>query len=133
MEYKVISFEGHGDNRGTLISLEENINIPFDIKRVYYMYNTTMNVRRGYHAHKTLEQVLVCVRGKCKILLDDGKEKVHICLDQPGLGLHLKPGLWREMYDFSDDAVLMVVASELYDEDDYIRDYNAFLDYVDGE
>lgn len=133
MKYKIINFEEHGDNRGTLISLEEYKNIPFDIKRVYYMFDTKENVRRGYHAHKALEQVLVCVRGECKILIDDGNEKEYICLNKPNIGLHLKPGIWREMYDFSEDAVLMVVASELYIEEDYIRDYATFLNYVKGE
>lgn len=130
MEYQILTFEEHGDDRGTLIALEENKNIPFAIKRVYYMYDTGKDVRRGYHAHRQLEQVLVCVHGQCKILLDDGIEQQVIVLSNPNSGLYLKPGLWREMYDFSEDAVLMVLASEIYDEADYIRDYQKFTEYI---
>lgn len=130
MEYQVINFLEHGDNRGTLIALEQKKNIPFEIKRVYYMYDTKEGVRRGFHAHYNLEQVLVCVKGTCKILLDDGQKKEHVLLDSPNKGLYIKSTLWREMYDFSEDAVLLVLASELYDESDYMRDYEEFLRYV---
>ncbi len=123
-------FEEHGDERGILISLEEQKNIPFDIRRCYFMYNTLPGVRRGFHAHKTLRQVLVCVRGSCKILLDDGTEKQVVSLDRPNKGLYITADTWREMYDFSEDAVLMVLADQLYDESDYIRDYDAFLAYI---
>ena len=130
MEIKIVKFEEHGDSRGTLIALEQMINVPFEIKRVYYMYNAVPGVRRGFHAHKQLKQILVCVKGSCKILLDDGTEKVEVCLDEPNKGLIIESHLWREMFDFSDDAVLMVLASELYDESDYIRNYEEFLEYV---
>lgn len=133
MNIALLSFEEHGDDRGTLIALEQNKNIPFEIKRCYYMFDTVQGVRRGFHAHKTLKQVLVCVKGQCKVLLDDGKEKEHVSLDSPNKGLYIKSDIWREMYDFSEDAVLMVLASELYDESDYIRDYDEFLKYVDGK
>lgn len=126
-------FEPHGDERGQLIALEENHNIPFDIKRVYYMYDTGAGVRRGYHAHKCLRQILICVHGSCKILLDNGFEKETVTLDDPREGLYLESNTWREMFDFSSDAVLMVLASEWYDESDYIRDYDAFLRYVKEE
>ena len=126
-------FEPHGDERGQLIALEENHNIPFDIKRVYYMYDTGAGVRRGYHAHKCLRQILICVHGSCKILLDNGFEKETVTLDDPREGLYLESNMWREMFDFSSDAVLMVLASEWYDESDYIRDYDAFLRYVKEE
>ena len=128
MEIKIVKFEEHGDSRGTLIALEQMINVPFEIKRVYYMYNAVPGVRRGFHAHKQLKQILVCVKGSCKILLDDGTEKVEVCLDEPNKGLIIESHLWREMFDFSD--VLMVLASELYDESDYIRNYEEFLEYV---
>ena len=124
-------FEPHGDERGQLIALEENHNIPFDIKRVYYMYDTGAGVRRGYHAHKCLRQILICVHGSCKILLDNGKEKKVVPLEKPYEGLFVSNAMSREVFDFSPDAVLMVQASELYDEADYIRNYEDFLKYVE--
>lgn len=131
MKIVTYEFEEHGDERGTLIALEQFKNIPFDIKRVYYMFDTKEGVRRGYHAHKCLKQILVCVKGSCKILLDDGKEKESVLLDRPSKGLYIESNIWREMYDFSPDAVLMVLASELYTESDYIRNYDEFLKYVE--
>lgn len=130
MNITTFDFEEHGDERGILISLEEERKIPFDIRRCYFMYNTQPGVRRGFHAHKTLRQVLVCVRGSCKILLDDGREKAVVPLDRPNKGLYLSSDIWREMFDFSDDAVLMVLADQLYDEADYIRNYADFLAWV---
>ena len=130
MQVNVVELDEHGDNRGTLIALEQNKNIPFEIKRVYYMFDTKPGVRRGYHAHKCLKQILVCVHGECKILLDNGHEKEIVHLDRPNKGLIVESNMWREMFDFSQDAVLMVLASELYDEEDYIRNYENFLEYV---
>lgn len=121
------SFQEHGDDRGQLIALEESKEIPFAIKRVYYMYDTGKGVRRGFHSHRTLEQILICIHGSCRIMLDDGTEKKDILLDNPYEGLYIGPDIWREMYDFSADAVLLVLASQLYDEDDYIRDYQQFI------
>lgn len=94
------------------------------------MYDTVDGVRRGFHAHKCLEQILICIHGSCKILLDNGKEKEIVSLDKPYEGLYVSNDMWREMYDFSPDAVLMVLASEFYDESDYIRDYDEFIKYV---
>ncbi len=125
-----IDFQEHGDWRGQLVALEEDKNIPFQIKRVYFMYDTLPNVVRGKHSHKSLYQVLFCVTGACTIGLDDGRERVDIRLDRPSRGLLIGPNVWREMYDFMPGAVLMVLASEYYDENDYIRDYRAFLDSV---
>jgi len=130
MDIRIYDFEEHGDERGILISLEQMKNIPFEIQRCYYMYNTQPGVRRGFHAHKSLEQILVCVSGSCKILLDDGETKETVVLDRPNKGLYLSHYIWREMFDFSDDAVLMVLASKLYDESDYIRSYDEFLQFV---
>ena len=127
---KIIDFQQHGDTRGMLVALEENKEIPFRIKRVYYMYDTGTNVRRGYHAHKKLEQILICVRGACTIHLDNGKNVEEVRLDKPYEGLYIANNIWREMYDFTEDAVLMVLASELYDESDYIRDYQQFMSYI---
>lgn len=123
-------FQPHGDNRGQLIALEEFKDIPFRIKRVYYMYDTVSGFVRGKHAHKNLEQILVCVHGSCKIKLDNGTEQKVVPLEKPYEGLYVAGNMWREMFDFSDDAVLMVFASELYDESDYIRDYDEFLKFV---
>lgn len=131
MEIKKIKFDSHSDDRGSLVALEELKNIPFDIKRVYYMYGTVPNQSRGLHAHKCLEQVLLCLSGSCKLLLDDGTDKDVIELGgNPSVGVYIANNIWREMYDFSKDCVLMVVASEYYNEEDYIRDYNEFLKYV---
>ena len=123
-------FQPHGDDRGQLIALEEYNDIPFEIKRVYYMYDTKAGVRTGHHAHKSLEQILVCIHGTCKVLMDNGREKKIVPLEKPYEGLYIPNNIWREMYDFSQDAVLMVLASDYYKEEDYIRDYDAFLKMV---
>ena len=130
MQVKKYTFQIHGDDRGQLVALEEAKDIPFKIKRVYYMYDTGEGVRRGFHAHKCLEQILICIHGSCKILLDNGAEKETVVLDKPYEGLYVSNDMWREMFDFSPDAVLMVLASELYDEADYISNYDDFLEYV---
>lgn len=130
MQIVKYQFQQHGDDRGQLVSLEEFNDIPFEIKRVYYMYDTGKGVVRGYHAHKTLEQILICIHGSCKILLDNGKEKKTVFLEKPYEGLYVPNNMWREMYDFSEDAVLMCLASEVYNEEDYIRDYDEFLKFV---
>ena len=127
------AFQQHGDHRGQLVALEELKDIPFEIKRVYYMYDTGEGVRRGYHAHKALEQILICIHGSCKVLLDNGSETKVVSLEKPYEGLYIANDIWREMYDFSSDAVLMVLASEYYNEDDYIRDYDAFKMFVMNE
>ena len=123
-------FQPHGDDRGQLIALEANKDIPFEIKRVYYMYDTGEGIHRGFHAHKSLRQVLICIHGSCKVLVDNGKEKKIVPLEKPYEGLYVDNNIWREMYDFSRDAVLMILASEYYDEDDYIRDYDDFLKFI---
>ena len=123
-------FQPHGDERGQLVVFEENKDIPFHIKRVYFMYDTQDGMVRGKHAHKKLEQILVCVHGSCKIKLDNGREKKVVPLEKPYEGLYVANDMWREMFDFSPDAVLLVFASELYDESDYIRDYDEFLKFV---
>ncbi len=127
------AFQQHGDDRGMLVALEEFNDIPFEIKRVYYMYDTKKGVRRGFHAHKCLEQILICIHGSCKILLDNGKEKKIVSLERPYEGLYVPNNMWREMFDFSPDAVLMVLASEVYNEEDYIRDYNEFQKFIAEE
>lgn len=133
MQIVKYAFQQHGDDRGMLVALEEFNDIPFEIKRVYYMYDTIDGVRRGLHAHKSLEQILICIHGSCKILLDNGSEKKIVSLERPYEGLYVPNNMWREMYDFSKDAVLMVLASEMYNEDDYIRDYDTFLKMVNTD
>lgn len=130
MDIKLIQFQSHGDERGSLVSLEENKNIPFDIKRVYYLFDTKNEVTRGYHAHKELKQLAIVLKGSCRFRLDDGKERVELLLDNPAQGLYIDSFIWREMFDFSDDCVLMVLADSVYDENDYLRDYENFLEVV---
>ncbi|KZN29552.1 sugar 3,4-ketoisomerase [Pseudoalteromonas luteoviolacea] len=116
-----------GDDRGQLIALEGNKDIPFDIKRVYYIYGTQSGVARGFHAHRNLKQLLICVSGNCDILLDDGHSKETVNLKSPDQGLLIEGLVWREMHNFSEDCVLLVLASEYYDESDYIRCYDDYL------
>lgn len=133
MQVVKYAFQQHGDDRGQLIALEELRDIPFEIKRVYYVYDTAAGVRRGFHSHRTLQQILICIHGSCKVLLDNGREKKIISLEKPYEGLYVPQNMWREMYDFSSDAVLMVLASEYYKEEDYIRDYEEFLKISVGD
>ena len=133
MQVNKYVFQSHGDERGQLIALEEFRDIPFRIKRVYYMYDTAPGVVRGKHAHKSLEQILVCIHGSCKITMDNGREKKIVPLERPYEGLYVGPHMWHEMSEFSEGAVLLVLASELYDESDYIRDYDEFLKMVEKE
>jgi len=126
--YKLENFKTLGDDRGSLIAIEEGYNAPFDIKRVYYIFDTQEGVERGFHAHRNLEQLCVVVKGNCTFVLDDGKKREEIKLDNPNQGLYIKNLIWREMKDFSPDCVLVVLASEHYNENDYIRDYDKFLE-----
>jgi dTDP-4-dehydrorhamnose 3,5-epimerase-like enzyme len=130
MDIKLIQLQSHGDERGSLVSLEEEKNIPFRIKRVYYVFNTKDKVRRGFHAHKKLKQLAIVVKGSCRFLLDDGNEKIEVLLDNPAQGLYIESFVWREMFDFSEDCVLMVLADSVYDEADYVRDYEEFTKMV---
>lgn len=133
MELTIFNLKVHGDERGSLIAIEENINIPINIKRVYYIFNTQEGVRRGCHAHKSLKQVLVCVHGSCKILLDDGREKVTVNMDTVSKALLVDCMIWHEMYDFSNDCVLLSLASDFYNEEDYIRDYREFITLLNNQ
>ena len=130
MEVVKYTFPPHGDDRGQLVAIEALKDLPFEVKRVYYIYDTLPGVRRGFHAHRNLQQILICVHGNCKILLDNGYEQENVLLDKPYEGLYISNDIWREMYDFSEDAVLLVLASEYYDELDYIRNYEDFLKMV---
>lgn len=125
-----LDFPPLGDSRGSLVALEADITVPFTIKRVYYIFNTKQGIARGFHAHKNLKQIAVCVTGKCRIIFDDGKSREEVWLKSPTKGIYIDSLVWREMHDFSKDCVLLVLASEHYDEADYIRDYDEFLQQV---
>ncbi|MDE1357276.1 FdtA/QdtA family cupin domain-containing protein [Vibrio aestuarianus] len=126
----IIDFKSLGDERGSLIALEGNKDIPFDIKRVYYILGTQAGVARGFHAHKELQQVAVCITGQCKFIMDDGRDKQEIIMSSPTQGIIIDKMQWHEMHEFSDDCVLLVLASDYYDEADYIRDYKDFTKLV---
>lgn len=115
-----------GDARGTLIPVELGRDVPFPTARVYFISGTMAGVRRGFHAHRALTQLAVCITGSCRFLLDDGASKVEVALDAPGCGVLVRPMIWHEMYDFSTDCVLAVFADGPYDESDYVRDYAEF-------
>jgi dTDP-4-dehydrorhamnose 3,5-epimerase-like enzyme len=127
MEIERIQLQKHGDSRGMLVALEQDRNVPFEIRRVYFLFATTSGVHRGQHAHRHLNQLAVTVRGSVTFLLDDGSGPVEVVMNDPSQGLLLGSMVWREMYDFSDDCVLMVLADQLYDPADYITDYAIFL------
>ena len=118
------------DERGSLIAWEEHNHIPFKIRRVYSLLQTRSGVSRGYHAHRKLKQVIVALSGKCRITLDNGIHREDAILSSPSRGLLIEGLIWREIHDFSLDCVLIVFASELFEEEDYIRDYDSFLRLV---
>lgn len=126
MNYKLIDFSIHGDHNGKLVSLEKNSDFPFEIKRVYYVWDTSHDVVRGKHSHKKLQQVIICIHGSCDFILDDGSKRERIHLDNPAQGLYISNNIWREFTNFSEDCVIVVLASEPYIPDDYIHDYEVF-------
>ena len=133
-QYKLIRFKDLGDERGNLVVIEgEGMDIPFDIKRVFYIYGSDATVVRGQHANRETEFLLVNVSGNSKVRVDNGTESVVIGLDQPGMGLYIQSMLWKDMYDFSPDSVLLVLCSRHYDEKEYIRDYQEYLREVKGK
>ncbi|WP_180182882.1 GNAT family N-acetyltransferase [Acinetobacter sp. YH01020] len=125
---KLIDLPNFGDERGGLVAIESNQSIPFDVKRLYYIFNT-VDKPRGFHAHLDLKQVAICLKGSCRFILDDGRQKEEIVLNSPDQGLLIEGLIWREMHDFSEDCVLLVLASDHYDESDYIREYEQFTNY----
>lgn len=114
---------------GNITVLENNITLPFDIKRVYYLYDVPMGAERGGHAHYNLEQYVIAASGSFTFVLDDGTTKKEVFLNHPNKALHIKPGIWREMKNFSSGSICLVLASMEYTETDYIRDYGDFLNY----
>jgi dTDP-4-dehydrorhamnose 3,5-epimerase-like enzyme len=121
-----------GDERGRLVALEAQHEVPFDIARVYYIFDSEPNAPRGFHAHRNLQQYAVCVRGSLTMRLDNGREKRDVLLNRPDQALYIGSMVWREMHDLTPDCVLMVLADSLYDEADYIRDYDRFLELARG-
>ena len=109
-----------GDHRGSLVVAEANKSIPFNIQRLYYIFGAQPDVPRGFHAHRQLQQIAFCLQGSCKMLMDSGKEKQEVVLYKPNQGLKIPPMVWHEMHDFSEDCILLVLASEHYDENDYM-------------
>ncbi|BCK18645.1 FdtA/QdtA family cupin domain-containing protein [Vibrio cholerae] len=126
-----IDFPVIGDERGNLVALEANKLIPFDIKRVYYLFGMQSDLPRGFHAHRELVQVAVCIKGSCDILMDNAQEKEIVKLKSPNRGLVIDVMQWHEMNNFSDDCVLLILASDYYDESDYIRSYDDFLNVLE--
>ena len=119
----------HSDRKGNLTVVENGRTLPFDVKRVYYLYDVPGGESRGSHAHRDLEQFIVAASGSFRVTLDDGNCKRSFFLNRPYQGLYVKPGMWRDLDDFSSGAVCMVLASDVYQVSDYIRDYNEFIDF----
>lgn len=136
MDYEIIQLKtctSDQEGMGKLSFVESSHDIPFEIKRIYYIYNVDAGIHRGFHAHKLNKQLLYCPYGKIEIIVDDGKNKESVILDNPSKGLVLYPGLWREMIWQQKDSVLCVAASEYYEENEYIRNYDEFLEYVNNK
>lgn len=123
----------HSQRKGDICVVENGDTLPFDVKRVYYLYDIPGGVSRGGHAHKALQQFIVAVSGSFTVTLDDGKVKRSFTLNRPYQGLLLVPGIWRELDDFSSGSVCMVLASHEYDKEDYIHSYEEFVSYRSGE
>jgi len=119
----------HSNRRGNLTVVENGKTLPFDVKRVYYLYDVPGGESRGAHAHKNLSQLIIAASGSFRVTLDDGQVKRSFMLNRPYQGLYVKPGIWRDLDDFSSGAVCMVLASDVYDKEDYIRDYDKFIEF----
>ncbi|MWV61294.1 WxcM-like domain-containing protein [Helicobacter saguini] len=127
MNFKLMQMRVLGDSRGKIVSLEGNKNVPFEIKRVYYIFDTSPDEDRGKHAHRELEQIIIAIDGAVEFVLDDGKNREVVLLNRPDVGLYIGKNMWREMRNFSYGCKLVVLASDFYDEGEYIRDYAEFL------
>lgn len=124
--YKLINFTIKGNYEGNLVPIEGKQDIPFDIKRVYYIWGTKFDAVRGNHAHRKLEQIIICIAGSCDFILDDGNHRETVHLSSPNQGIYIKHDIWREFTNFSKDCIVLVLASEHYNELDYIRNYDQF-------
>ncbi len=131
--YKILEFNEMGDERGNLVVIEGNKDIPFEIKRIFYMYGTDATMIRGSHANRKSEFVLVNVAGKTKIKVDDGFSTAVIELNKPRMGIYIPKMVWKDMYDFSEDSVLLVLSNEYYDSNEYIRDYDEYMKEIKKE
>ena len=127
---KIIKFNINSDKRGTLISIESKNSVPFNIKRIYYIHNIQTGISRGFHAHKKLYQLMIAISGKCRVILDNGIKREEVWLKTPDEGLLVKNMIWREMHNFSPDCILLVLASQIFNKNDYIRDYKEFIKLV---
>jgi dTDP-4-dehydrorhamnose 3,5-epimerase-like enzyme len=127
---RIINFPKITDARGNLSFIEENKHAPFEIKRVFYLYDVPSGATRGGHAHKKMEQTIIALSGSFEVIVDDGENRKSFFLNRPHYGLYIPPGIWREMENFSSNSVALVLASTLYDEGDYIRDYEIFKKMV---
>ena len=123
----------HSDRKGNISVVENNKDIPFEVKRVYYLYDVPGGESRGAHAHKELSQLIIAASGSFTVTLDDGNVKRTFLLNRPYQGLYIKPGIWRDLDDFSSGSVCLVLASHPYDENDYIRDYEEFINYKNND
>jgi hypothetical protein len=128
----IIHFPKIQNRAGNITPIQNNIEVPFDIKRVYYLYDVPGGESRGAHAHKALEQVIVAVSGSFDVTIDDGHNKKTVSLNRPYFGLHMKPGMWRELSNFSSGSICLVLASLEYSEQDYIRIYEEFIQFKQG-
>ena len=131
-QYKILEFGDLGDERGKLVVVEGAMDIPFEIKRVFYIYGSDSSIIRGQHANRNSEFVLINVSGSSKVRVDNGFEEEIIELNRPRMGLYLPTMVWKDMYDFSEDSVLLVLANTHYDGNEYIRDYDEYLKEVGG-
>ncbi len=130
MKFRLINLKFLGDERGKLAAFEKNTNVPFDVKRVFYIWGTTNDCSRGCHANKESEFLLVTINGSCYIKVNDGRNSDVFILDTPSKALYLDKMVWKEMYNFSPDAILLILSNEKYNENEYIRDYKKFLEMV---
>ncbi len=133
MDIKLINFQEYVDKRGNLVVAEYGKEIPFLVRRIYYIYGVPEGEKRGFHSHKRLRQVYIAIHGSCEVMLTSGEDIKTIKLERPAQGLYIGNDVWREIYNFSTDAVLLVLASEEYSEDDYIRKYDKFIESVEGK
>jgi hypothetical protein len=129
----IIQFSDFGDERGKLVVVEGGIGIPFEIKRVFYIYESDSTVVRGQHANKDSEFVLINVSGESKVRITDGKEELIVELNRPMMGLYIPKMIWKDMYDFSSDSVLLVLASTHYDGNEYIRNYDEYVKLINED
>lgn len=127
---KILTLEKILDARGALTFIEGNRHVPFPIERVYYLYDVSTSASRGGHAHKELQQLIIAVSGSFTVILDDGTQKKSFTLNRPYEGLYVCPMIWREIFDFSSGALCLVLASAHYDESDYYRNYNTFIESI---